>query len=962
MKFAVLDFETTGDQPGDEAIQVGLVIIEDRKITTQFSSYIKPSIAIPPFITGLTGITEEDVADAPSLEDVLIDMVPLISGSTLVAHHASFDLSFLQRSLQSCGYMPFDGRVLDTVDWLRLLYPTLSSLQLSFVSKAFDITHDRPHQADSDAEATAHIWLKCLEKLDDLPLVTLQRVVYLFEGSLHPTTEDLLWFLHTNLEEREREGFVDNPKYRYYRQFALSGQEWTDDDKTEFTEEQEQLLEEGFDAFADRIREALKERLQSFEDRPAQDQMMGEVHAAFDADKHLLVEAGTGTGKSLGYLVPSIYYSLTTENKVVVSTHTITLQEQLFDRDIPLLHELFPVPFRSALLKGRHHYLCLRKFEQRVNTLDPAASKEERLAAAMMVVWLADTLRGDDDEIQLGLRGSDIWSSVASDTDSCLNRACPWFRSCFYHRARHEASQADVVITNHSLLFSDMKADHRLLPSYRHLILDEAHQVEEVASNHLGMDVHYFGLVNPLLRMMRDSKTGQLPALIMKLENAEQEQERAEAWASSLGQMLGSVQTIKEQWDLLYESLYTFASNSAAADSLPEGGAIVFRLKQSEPPIGWDKMKETEENLYTGLSDTLRKLEKVLNELKEYKDELDVQSYLTDLNGTVKDLYRVRDATRFFVQMADKNYVYWMEMNPAYKSKSLQLSAVPIDVSDLLREQFFGTKESVVLTSATLSIENSFQYVCEQLGLDAALESGKAKAVKLPSPFRYREQALVVIPRDFPIVKGQAGEAEFVSRLIPSLAEAAKVTGGRMLVLFTSYKMLKQIYEPLKEALRGEGIGVLGQGQEGAGRNKLVRMFQQNSKTVLLGTSSFWEGVDIPGDALTCLAIVRLPFSPPNHPLVEARSEFLKKQNKNPFMKLSVPQAVIKFKQGFGRLVRTANDHGIVIIYDTRVLHTQYGKHFLYSLPGPKIEHMSADQMIVRMDQWLKEKEQVEMV
>ncbi len=279
--------------------------------------------------------------------------------------------------------------------------------------------------------------------------------------------------------------------------------------------------------------------------------------------------------------------------------------------------------------------------------------------------------------------------------------------------------------------------------------------------------------------------------------------------------------------------------------------------------------------------------------------------------------------------------------------------AVPADVSGQLKKYFFDTKKSITLTSATLSVQKSFSYASEQLGLWEHEKSGRLKTVQLPSPFNYREQALVIVPRDFPGLKGQSADPHFITRLTESLAEAAVETGGRMLVLFTSYKMLRQAYDPLKELLAPFSIQVLGQGIDSGNRSKLTRRFQQNQASVLLGTSSFWEGVDIPGDALTALAIVRLPFQPPNHPLVEAKAEMLVEQKQNPFMKLSIPQAVIRFKQGFGRLVRSARDKGIVLIYDTRVIETRYGKFFLYSLPGPKIESMHVDKIVPRMREWL---------
>jgi ATP-dependent DNA helicase DinG len=302
--------------------------------------------------------------------------------------------------------------------------------------------------------------------------------------------------------------------------------------------------------------------------------------------------------------------------------------------------------------------------------------------------------------------------------------------------------------------------------------------------------------------------------------------------------------------------------------------------------------------------------------------------------------------------------VYWLEANGNYRNRSLQIFAVPIDVSAQLKAYFFDKKKSVVMTSATLTVDKSFQYVIDQLGLQEAASADRLMTAMLPSPFNYREQALVLIPRDFPSVKGNVGDEYFVNKLVQSLADTAVATKGRMLVLFTSYRMLRQVYDPLKELLADEGITVIGQGMDSGSRTKLTRRFQGQQASVLLGTSSFWEGVDIPGEALTSLAIVRLPFQPPNHPLVEAKSERLQREKKNPFMKLSVPQAVIRFKQGFGRLVRSSGDRGIVVVYDTRILESYYGKYFLYSLPGPKMEHMTLAQMVPRISEWLNDDEE----
>lgn len=949
MRYAVIDFETTGDQPSDDIIQVGLVVIEDGAISRRYASLVKPDKPIPAFIVQLTGITDEMVADAPPIEDVMAEMLPLLADSALVAHNAGFDYMFLRHACERSGYLPFDGRVLDTIPMLRILFPSLTSLQLSMVSAAFGLEHDRPHQADSDAEATALLWLKCLEKLDALPLLTVQKIAQLFETD----PGDMGWFMQEMRLRKEASVSLDPDGHRYFRQYVLNVEDW-DAEKPAREEDKPAPIGKGepFEPFYGRIKSNLKTLFERFEEREAQEQMILEVERSFGADKHLMVEAGTGTGKSLAYLIPSLYYGIKENKKVVVSTHTINLQEQLRTRDIPLLQQIFPTPFRAAVLKGRSHYLCLRKFEQKLYNRDFASEKDDRISAAQMVVWLGETKHGDDEELFFANRGAEFWQTVASDTDSCLNRVCPWFKKCFYHRARHEAGIADVVITNHSLLLTDVQADNRLLPAYKHLVIDEAHHFEEVASKHLGMDLHYGALLGTLLWLYKDARTGQLPALQFRLQHGAEE--RAGEWNAVIESVYARLVRIKEEWDKLTELLFLLASERHDASG-GESGQFVFRLKPDTLPKSWSSLQVIEENMYLESTEVVKKLEQLVSELKEETEEFATSSVLTDLSGSLKQLSRHRDVLRFFMRMPDTDYVYWLEAAPYYKSKSVQLFAVPLDVSPLLKQHFFDAKDSVVLTSATLTVNKSFQYSASQLGLEPVSDEGKVRAVQLPSPFQYRRQALVLIPRDFPSVKGAAGDAVFIEALLGSLADVAVQTKGRMLVLFTSHRMLKQIHPELKERLKPHGIQVLGQGVDSGNRSKLVRMFRSQSASVLLGTSSFWEGVDIPGEALSCLAIVRLPFQPPNHPLVEAKSEQLKKNRQNPFTELSVPQAVIRFKQGFGRLVRTAEDRGVVVIYDTRVLETSYGRHFLYSLPGPKIEHMSTQHLVARISEWMGE-------
>ncbi|CAM4314103.1 ATP-dependent DNA helicase DinG [Paenibacillus typhae] len=948
MKFAVLDFETTGTQSVGEIIQVGLAIIEeDRSVSRVYGSYVKPGTPIPPFITGLTGITDADVADAPELDEMMMELVPLLDDVVLVGHNVAFDFHFLQNALDRCGYLPFQGRILDTIDFLKICFPSLTTYQLGAVSAHFKLTHERPHQADSDALATALVLLKCLDELYSLPLLTIQRLNELFAGE----DSDLAWYFDGLLHEREMETFQPEGELTFHRQLALAVGDWNELVPPREEGSGNPLENVSFEDYMAEVTVRLKDTLPQYETREAQEIMIGEVKTALQEEKHLLIEAGTGTGKSLGYLLPAIYHSVRTDQKVMVSTHTINLQDQLRERDIPLLTTVVPFPFKAAVFKGRGHYLCLRKFEHKINNKDFVGTREETLTAAQMLVWLTQTQSGDDEELNLSGRGGDFWESVASDTDSCLGRSCPWFRKCYYHRAKHEAGIADVVITNHSKLFADVKAGHQLLPAYEHLVIDEAHHLEDVAGKHLGMQMKYFTVAHTLTRLYKDSKSGQLPALRQTLQTSGSEQ--ASEWSSVIDRIYPDLLTVKETWDVLSDKLFGLLPDRSDA-AAGEAGQLVSRLHPGKKPRDWEELAALENTLNLSLSDIIRRGDKMLSEMRDTDSQSSSDSLVTDIGGLFKDLASIREQIRFFMSLNDENVVYWMEGSSNYRGKSLQLYAVPVDVSAQLKELFFDKKKSITLTSATLSVDKSFQFMIDNLGLGEAAEQERLMTALLPSPFNYREQALLVIPRDFPSVKGSVGDARFVDKLVHSLAEAAVATKGRMLVLFTSYKMLRQVYDPLKEALATEDIAVLGQGVEGGSRSKLIRRFQDSSAAVLLGTSSFWEGVDIPGDALTCLAIVRLPFQPPNHPLAEAKAELLQAQKKNPFMKLSVPQAVIRFKQGFGRLVRTAQDRGIVIVYDTRVIESYYGKYFLYSLPGPKMEHMLTDQMVPRIEEWLE--------
>ncbi|OGX61630.1 MAG: ATP-dependent DNA helicase DinG, partial [Paenibacillus sp. RIFOXYA1_FULL_44_5] len=821
MNFAVLDFETTGDQSSDQIIEVGLVIVKNGEITEVFSSLVNPEMEIPSFITRLTGITDEMVAAAPSIEQIAEKIAPYLQDTIIVAHNAQFDIKFLQKMLSAAGFLPFSGRVLDTVKFLQLLFPTLSSVKLSVVSSIWGIAHEAPHRAESDALATADIWLRCLERMNSFPLLLLQRLSNLFEDY----ADDFFWFIQEMRQKKENQTGLDLENSRYFRQFVINVNDWGEEKSQS---EQKVIINETFTSTLESMKNSFQQVFPGYVDRASQNEMINEVWSALQEHHHLLVEAGTGTGKSLGYLIPALFYSVTENQKIVISTHTINLQEQLRERDIPLLQQVFPYPFQASILKGRNHYLCLRKFEHKINNNDYDNSAEHRLTAGQMLVWLSETKHGEDEELHFRHRGKEFWQSVASDTDSCLNRACPWFKKCFYHRIKYQANQSDIVITNHSLLFTDIQADNRLLPSYQQLIVDEAHHFEDVASKHLGIEVHYSAIVNTLIWLMKDSKNGHLPMLRHRLHQFD-ENERAMEWMQQIDALYPKIIMIKETWDEFCQQLYDVLPENIHDDS--EKAQQVQRIKSEALPTEWDQLLVLEDNFYIQCTELIKIMEKLASQISAELDDFSLLSTLTDLSGSIKELHSFRDRVRSFMKQSEQTNVYWLEGNATYRSKSLLMVSSPIDVSPMLRQYFFETKNSVILTSATLSVKKSFQYVMEQLGLDR-MEPEKVKAIQLESPFNYRDQALVCIPKDFPSVKNASSNQQFVHSLVNSIKEVATATHGRMMVLFTSNKMLKQVYPLLKNELIPASIQVLGQGVDSSNRSKLVTLFQQHPASV----------------------------------------------------------------------------------------------------------------------------------
>jgi predicted DnaQ family exonuclease/DinG family helicase len=685
-----------------------------------------------------------------------------------------------------------------------------------------------------------------------------------------------------------------------------------------------------------------------YEVRPQQVEMARAVAGAFNEARILAVEAGTGVGKSLAYLVPAVRYAVANNARVVVSTNTKNLQEQLFAKDLPQIAAALGQPFQYALLKGRSNYICLNRFHAALANAEASLTPDEREAALPLVVWASQTETGDIAEnagFEPGRNGS-VWSKVCSDPGFCRSQKCRNNGRCFSNVIRRKAQKAHIAVVNHSLLFSDISTDNGILGDYEHLIVDEAHNVEKVAAHYLGRELTVWRVRNLCdnLRSPGFTGAGTLPALRHWIAFWKLKPEARKGIETGIA---GAEETAEDLWlkaqtffQALTERMRATSSSGKAAYTEKQ------RYKPDSAPFGelLDPLGAFADAVQA-LAKGLRRLADWLKDLPdaafENLDELrgEIESRADDADGLISDI----DA------LTDPDYegsVYWMELPARESSIDTRLFSAPLDIAEQLKETLYGRLQTIVFTSATLGIRGKMVYFLRRMGLEDEGED-RVSSLCLGSPFDYPRQALVCVPRFVPSPK----DPDFQGAVDSLLSGLSSGVGRGTLALYTAYSMLNRSYNALKLDFSSRGILLLGQNIDGE-RAQITERFRRNGSAVLLGTDSFWEGVDLPGDALQILVIVRLPFAVPTEPLVEAQMELLEKEGKNPFMHYSVPEAILKFRQGFGRLVRTATDRGVVIVLDNRVLTTRYGKAFLEALPVPPRAFDARDDLIEAVADW----------
>ena len=927
--WVAFDLETTGlAAEKDAIIEIGAVKFQGGRTLDTFQCLVNPRRRISPFIASLTGIRQRDLDRADTIERVATSFISFVGASPLIAHNADFDLGFLRSS-----GIEFANPIVDTYDLAYIVRPEAPSYSLENMAQHLELPHDRPHRALDDAIAAKMLFLNLLEdasELDPMTLAAMQRLAqasnwslaYLLNGiTANPTAPKIT--VRPEAVERHMDaaegtksiGINGLDMERISRRLHAGG----------VLREQETVTPVDSYMVASMFSEggALSQALPGFEARAEQAEMAQAVTEAINDGERIIIEAGTGVGKSLAYLLPAALYALSNGKRVVISTNTINLQEQLLRKDVPILVDALKSvdgggeDLRFTPLKGRANYLCMRRWNAMSSSTEPSTDEARMLAKTM--IWLDSTASGDRAEINLGHPGvAAPWDRLsANNARGCLRNESV----CFLRSARERAAASHLVIVNHALLLADATVGRTIIPDYDVLIIDEAHHLEEEATKHLGFELSQAGFNEHLQNLSGEAGIPNQATTAFRTATSDTT-DRRETVETVVDEIVRLLPRMRDSIARLLAGLEGMAqrANSPYAQQTRITRGTRANPKWSELEIGWENA-----DLALGeLGRQLATLQRALADLEE-AGLINYESLVNDLDDAAQQNDTLRRQLKEFVVAPEDDAIYWLTLSA--RRAELSLHAAPLHVAEQLDELVFSQTRSVIMTSATLSVattsaspstERTFEHIIERTGFTDSRE------LLLGSPFDYPSAAVLCLPNDMPEPRSWA----YQDALEAAIKDAAIAAEGRTMALFTSYSALRSTASSIRDDLKARGIEVLQQGNDGPPA-QVVRRFMQNPRAVLLGTASFWEGVDLPGDALSVLIVARLPFTVPSEPVFQARSELYD----NAFMQYAVPQAILRLRQGFGRLIRTKTDRGAVIILDRRVTASRYGSAFLRSLP-----------------------------
>lgn len=687
--------------------------------------------------------------------------------------------------------------------------------------------------------------------------------------------------------------------------------------------------------------------MKGFESRCEQKEMMRNVLEAYNGNQVALIEAGTGTGKSLAYLIPAMLWAAETGERTVISTNTITLQEQLLSKDVPLISKALNLNLKAVLVKGMHNYLCLRKFadsQQEYLLL----SKHEMEEMQKIEAWKEAPQDGSRSSLPFAPSPS-VWEKVCAENDTCNRNACPYYQQCHFFKARKQANEAQLLIVNHHLLFADLVCradtnnfkDQAILPHYTRIVLDEAHNIEDIATDYFASRISQMDLIRLTARLAAEKKGeshGKLPLLKEKIIT-HYRKDLSRDVSSILNRLNidlpGLRRDLLQQSHEMFNALFEFtnASQIAHSDEQTQGESKLRILPHHHTHRDWkERVIPLSQSLNGSIQRYAQALAALLNDLKLLKNpvlEEQIKNICFEIGVLAEKLAGTCAIIERFTTIAvPSERVRWIELQQFKTMINTAIVDADLDISKTLAEHLFSKFSTIILCSATLTTNKQFHFIRQRLGLTSEqFPNRPIREYTYESPFDFQKQALVAIPTDIP----NPTDPSFVKEATEKIWQIVQSSMGNAFILFTSYAMLKTCFEKLESRLKENRYHPLKQGDDD--RQTLLNKFKATNYSVLFGTDSFWEGVDVAGEALRCVVIVKLPFKVPSDPLIQARSEAISAKGGDPFMDYSLPQAIVKFKQGFGRLIRNRRDRGCIICLDNRLLTRRYGKQFLSSLP-----------------------------
>ncbi|MCE4043267.1 ATP-dependent DNA helicase DinG [Lysinibacillus fusiformis] len=918
-KYAIVDLETTGHSPanGDRMIQIAIVIMKDWEIERTYTKFINPGKAIPSFIQDLTHITNEDVKDSYPFEEHADYIYELLADCVFVAHNADFDLSFLQAEFKRAGLPKWQGKKMDTVELAKILFPMSLGFKLGDLAAELNIELANAHRADDDARATAELFKCCWKELLNLPQLTLEQM---HKRSFRLKSNISQLFFEALQIKRQHK--TSNENVHYYRNFAICNGRNKHDHASETIDYPQTV--------ADKTA-LMTKALPNFEERPAQFKMMDTIWQALHEQMECVIEASTGIGKTAGYLLPAIVYARTVHKKIAISTYTSYLQEQLVEEELPKIEKILGTKVNICVLKGMQHYIDLDRFEQSMAYADE--SYDDTFSILQILVWLTKTETGVLSELNVSGGGQLFLEKIRKIPNDKPSKGFD-----FYEQALKNSAFADCIVTNHAMVLSDLVRQTPIFTQIDGWVIDEAHQFIQAAMQQDEIVFSYtqwkyiFGQIGT----MEDTALYQLfcEAAKKKQRVSMQSLQRLDAQFIRLQRAFD--ETIQRAAQSMQQQMKGKRASSKCTLFIEdvtlakESFLQVSKLTQQWLDLATEAAQAFENNI-------------------EQLDKND-RYILSEWHYWIREVkIKIAEWEDIFLSSHDGSSV-WLEFDVRSVPGSLHVFKKPANVTPIIEQVLAPLRKqaSIVWTSGTLTVPGNERFVTRQLGISDSVE-----VIKLQAPPAYYAGAKAFIVTDMPDIQ-HVSQEEYIEAVAHAITRTVRMTEGRCFVLFTAQDMLRKTVELIQDSELLDDYMLFAQGVTGGSRMRILKSFQKFSHAVLFGTNSFWEGVDVPGDALASVIVVRLPFSSPEEPVFKARAKHLTAQGRNSFTELSLPEAIMRFKQGFGRLIRSSQDKGAFIVLDRRITSKSYGKEFIKALPPIDVKKLQLPELLKELNHWQK--------